>query len=49
MKRFRWFKVEWPSSIRTLAKRIAKRPFNEESGHGFFVDRVRDDFWKLAT
>ncbi|AXL78686.1 TPA: hypothetical protein ACGJ7L_004465 [Pseudomonas aeruginosa] len=44
MKRFRWFKVEWPSSIRTLAKRIAKRPFNEESGHGFFVDRVRDDF-----
>lgn len=44
MKRFRWFKVEWPSSIRTLAKRIAKRPFNEESGHGFFVDRVRDDY-----
>lgn len=44
MKRFRWFKVEWPSSIRALAKGIAKRPFNEESGHGFFVDRVRDDF-----
>jgi hypothetical protein len=44
MKRFRWFKVEWPSSIRVLAKRIGARTFKEESGHGFFIDRVRDDF-----
>lgn len=44
MKRFRWFRAEWPSSIRALAKRIGMRTFNEESGHGFFVDRVRDDF-----
>lgn len=44
MKKFRWFKVEWPSSIRVLAKRIALRAFSEDSGHGFFVDRVRDDF-----
>lgn len=44
MKRFRWFQVRWPSSIRVLAKRIAKRTFNEESGHGFLIDRVRDDF-----
>ncbi|WP_296442727.1 hypothetical protein [Rhodoferax sp. UBA5149] len=44
MKRFRWFQVEWPTSIRTLAKRIKLRTFDGESGHGFFIDRVRDDF-----
>lgn len=44
MKKFRWFKVEWPSSIRVLAKRIKMRPFNNDSGHGFIIDRVRDDF-----
>ena len=44
MKRFRWFKVDWPTSIRTLAGRIKARTFEAESGHGFFIDRVRDDF-----
>lgn len=44
MKRFRWFQVEWPISIRLLAKRIKMRQFDGESGHGFFVDRVRDDY-----
>ena len=44
MKRFRWFQVEWPTSIRTLAKRIKMRKFEGESGHGFFIDRVRDDY-----
>lgn len=44
MKRFRWFQVEWPTSIRTLAKRIKMRTFEGESGHGFFIDRVRDDY-----
>lgn len=44
MKRFRWFQVEWPTSIRTLAKRIKLRTFDGELGHGFFIDRVRDDF-----
>lgn len=44
MKRFRWFRVEWPTSIRTLAKRIKLRTFDGESGHGFFIDRVRDDY-----
>lgn len=44
MKRFRWFRAEWPSSIRVLAKRIGMRTFNEDAGHGFFVDRVRDDY-----
>lgn len=44
MKRFRWFQVEWPTSIRTLARRIKMRTFEGESGHGFFIDRVRDDY-----
>ncbi len=44
MKRLRWYKVEWPSSIRELAKRIKLRIFDDESGHGFLIDRVRDDF-----
>jgi len=44
MKRFRWFQVAWPTSIRTLAKRIKMRTFEGESGHGFFIDRVRDDY-----
>jgi len=44
MKRYRWFQVEWPTSIRTLAKRIKMRTFEGESGHGFFIDRVRDDY-----
>lgn len=44
MKRIRWFQVEWPTSIRTLAKRIKMRTFDGESGHGFFIDRVRDDY-----
>ena len=44
MKRFRWFKVEWPTSIRKLADRIKKRTFEGESGHGFLIDRVRDDY-----
>ncbi|WP_040891563.1 hypothetical protein [Verminephrobacter aporrectodeae] len=44
MKRFRWFHVEWPTSIRTLAKRIHLYTFEGESGHGFFIDRVRDDY-----
>lgn len=44
MKRFRWFQVQWPISIRTLAKRIKIRTFEGESGHGFFIDRVRDDY-----
>ena len=44
MKRFRWFQVKWPTSIRTLAGRIKTRTFEGESGHGFFIDRVRDDY-----
>lgn len=44
MKRFRWFQVEWPTPIRSLANRIKLRSFDGESGHGFLIDRVRDDF-----
>jgi hypothetical protein len=44
MNRFRWFQVDWPTSIRMLAKRIKLRTFDGESGHGFIIDRVRDDF-----
>jgi hypothetical protein len=44
MKKFRWFNVEWPTSIRTLAKRIKARSFDSGAGHGFVIDRVRDDY-----
>lgn len=44
MSRYRWLKVEWPFSIRVLAKRLKTIPFSEASAHGFVIDRVRDDF-----
>lgn len=44
MSRYRWFQVEWPVSIRTISGRIKARAFDENSTHGFVVDRVRDDY-----
>ncbi|MEO1850048.1 MAG: hypothetical protein ABGX70_06015 [Psychrobacter sp.] len=44
MRRFRWFYAEWPLDIRTLSKRLKLRTFSPEVGHGFIIDRVRDDF-----
>lgn len=44
MSRYRWFHVEWPVSIRTISSRIKARAFDDNSAHGFVVDRVRDDY-----
>ena len=44
MSRYRWFHVEWPVSIRTISGRIKARAFDDNSAHGFVVDRVRDDY-----
>lgn len=44
MTRHRWLKAEWPTPIRTLAKRIRQHTFTEGEPSGFIVDRVRDDF-----
>ncbi len=44
MKRYRWFKAEWPLSMRALAKRLKSKPFIGDESEGFVIDRVRDDF-----
>lgn len=44
MKRFRWFSAEWPIEIRELSRRLKRRNFSPESGHGFIIDRVRDNY-----
>lgn len=44
MKRYRWFKAEWPFSMRALAKRLKTKQFVGDENEGFVIDRVRDDF-----
>ena len=44
MKRYRWVAVEWPFSMRVLAKRLKAKAFEGELADGFVIDRVRDDF-----
>jgi hypothetical protein len=44
MKRYRWFRAEWPISMRALAKRLKSKPFIADESEGFVIDRVRDDF-----
>lgn len=44
MTRFRWLGAKWPESIRSTAKRLKAKPFNEDNTEGFVIDRVRDDF-----
>lgn len=44
MTRYRWYQAEWPTTIRTLAKRIKAKAFNDNASEGFVIDRVRDDF-----
>jgi hypothetical protein len=43
MTRYRWLSVEWPMTIRTLAKRVRQQEFSEGRASGFILDRVRDD------
>jgi hypothetical protein len=44
MMRIRWFRGEWPVSIRVLADRLRGRAFTESSSDGFLLDRTRDSF-----
>lgn len=44
MKRYRWFKAEWPFSMRVLAKRLKAKPFIDDASEGFVIARVRDEF-----
>lgn len=44
MSRVRWMRAEWPSSIRTLAKRMKGRAYTEDNTDGFIIDRVRDTY-----
>jgi hypothetical protein len=44
MKRYRWLKASWPLSMRSFAKRLQVKRFDETVTDGFVVDRVRDDF-----
>lgn len=44
MNRYRWFRAEWPISMRVLAKRLKAKQFGDGVVDGFVIDRVRDDF-----
>lgn len=44
MKRYRWFYAEWPIEIRELSERLKLRSFNPETGHGFIINRIRDEY-----
>jgi hypothetical protein len=43
MRRIRWFKAEWPISMRALASKMRADPFKKDGSEGFLVDRVRED------
>jgi hypothetical protein len=43
MQRIRWFKADWPISLRALASKMRADPFKEDGVEGFIVDRVRED------
>lgn len=44
MNRVRWLNAQWPSSIRTVGKKLIDMPFTEERTDGFAIERIRDDF-----
>ncbi len=46
MSRYRWLRAEWPSAIRTVAKRLREHAFVEGGHSGFILDRIRDDFFE---
>jgi len=41
--RYRWLKADWPTTARTLAKRMHQQEFADGRASGFILDRVRDD------
>jgi hypothetical protein len=44
MKRTKWMRAQFPGTTRQIAKQLQRDGFSEESGRGFLVDRVRDDY-----
>lgn len=44
MRRYRWLRANWPISIRSLAKRLRSKGFEDGLAEGFVIDRVRDDY-----
>ena len=44
MKRYRWLHAKWPISMRTLAKRLKAKGFEDGNTQGFVLDRTREDF-----
>ncbi len=44
MNRVRWLNAQWPSSIRSVGKKLIDMPFTEERMDGFAIERIRDDF-----
>lgn len=44
MTRYRWFRADWPMDMRTLAKQLKLKGFDERLTDGFVLDRVRDDY-----
>jgi hypothetical protein len=44
VNRIKWMRAQFPSSIRNIGKHLQEAAFTDESGLGFLVDRVRDDY-----
>jgi hypothetical protein len=44
MRRYRWYRAEWPLSMRELSRRLQECPFRMDGHEGFLVDRVRSDY-----
>ena len=44
MNRVRWMRAKFPGSIRQIGKQLQKAGFTAESGEGFVVDRIRDEY-----
>lgn len=43
MSRFKWYRAQWPFSMRELARRLETAAFRDGRMDGFVLDRVRDD------
>jgi hypothetical protein len=44
VNRIKWMRALFPGSIRDIGRHLQKAAFSDESGEGFVVDRVRDEY-----
>jgi len=44
VNRVRWMRAKFPGSIRQIGKQLQKAGFTADSGEGFVVDRIRDEY-----